>query len=65
MNVPAAQCLVLEDSVAGVTAAVAAKMNCIGFTGGSHCQAGHAKRLKTAGAYQVIDRLEKLLDFVQ
>ena len=33
MNVPAAQCLVLEASVAGVTAAVFAKMKCIALTG--------------------------------
>jgi len=55
---------VLEGSVAGVTAAKAAGMQCVGFTGGSHCQAGHADRLRDAGAFQVIARLEQLLDIV-
>ncbi len=64
MGVQAARCLVLEDSVAGVTAAKAAGMKCIGFTGGSHCQAGHAERLNNAGAFRVIERLEQLLDIV-
>lgn len=64
MTVPAVRCLVLEDSVAGVTAANAAGMKCVGFTGGSHCQAGHADRLRDAGAFQVIARLEQLLDIV-
>ena len=42
-------CLVIEDSVAGVQAAVAAGMRVIGFTGGSHCRPDHADRLRAAG----------------
>ncbi|MDO5620264.1 MAG: HAD family hydrolase [Paracoccus sp. (in: a-proteobacteria)] len=34
-----ADCIVVEDSLAGVTAAKAAGMRVIGFTGGSHAQA--------------------------
>jgi HAD superfamily hydrolase (TIGR01509 family) len=64
MDVPAARCLVLEDSVTGITATGAAGMQCVGFTGGSHCQAGHAGRLCDAGAYLVIERLEQMLDIV-
>lgn len=64
MDVPAERCLVLEDSVAGVTAAKAAGMQCVGFTGGSHCQAGHADRLRDAGVFLVIERLEQMLDIV-
>jgi HAD superfamily hydrolase (TIGR01509 family) len=44
------RCLVLEDSVAGVTAAAAAGMFCIGFVGGSHVREGHADALLRAGA---------------
>jgi len=55
-------CLVIEDSVAGVTAARAAGMACIGFSGGSHCMDGHAEKLKNAGAFTVIDGLTELLE---
>ncbi len=54
MNTPPARCVVVEDSVPGVTAARAAKMTVIGFTGGSHCRPGDADRLRAAGAAIVI-----------
>ncbi|MDG4718022.1 MULTISPECIES: HAD-IA family hydrolase [Thalassospira] len=50
--------IVIEDSVAGVTAAVAAGMKCIGFVGGGHYDGQHseaANRLYDAGADIVID----------
>ncbi len=50
MQVPAGSCIVVEDSVPGVQAAAAAGMQAIGFTGGAHCRAGHAERLRAAGA---------------
>ena len=50
MGVAAADCMVIEDSVPGVQAAVAAGMRVVGFTGGSHCRPGHAERLRAAGA---------------
>ncbi len=60
MNTPPARCVVVEDSVPGVTAARAAKMTVIGFTGGSHCRPGDADRLRTAGAAIVIDDMRTL-----
>jgi HAD superfamily hydrolase (TIGR01509 family) len=55
-------CLVVEDSVAGVTAATAAGMRVVGFTGGSHCGPGHSACLRQAGAFTTIAALEKLPD---
>ncbi len=48
-----ARCLVLEDSVNGVKAGVAAGMTVWGFTGGGHCFDGHGERLIDAGAERV------------
>jgi HAD superfamily hydrolase (TIGR01509 family) len=53
MQVPPSECLVIEDSVPGVQAAVAAGMHAIGFTGGAHCRPGHAERLRAAGAVAI------------
>ena len=60
MHVPPAACLVVEDSVAGVTAATAAGMRVLGFTGGAHCNGGTAARLASAGAMAVFDRMALL-----
>ena len=47
------KCVVLEDSVNGVTAARAAGMTAWGFTGGGHADAGLGDRLRAAGAQDV------------
>jgi len=65
MGVAPARCVVIEDSVAGVTAAKSAGMTCIGFTGGSHCAEGHAARLLEAGAAAVIERLSDVADYIE
>jgi HAD superfamily hydrolase (TIGR01509 family) len=49
--------IVVEDSVTGVTGAVAAGMRVIGFTGASHSWPGHADALTEAGAITVVHRL--------
>ena len=38
MQATPARCLVIEDSLAGIAAAVAAGMTVLGFHGGSHCR---------------------------
>ncbi|MDA4847837.1 HAD hydrolase-like protein [Hoeflea poritis] len=58
------RCIVIEDSTAGVEAAVAAGMQPIGFVGGAHCDDNHTERLQHAGAPIVIDRFEDLLKTV-
>lgn len=60
MGVAPSRCLVVEDSISGITAARAAGMTAIGFTGGSHCQAGDAGKLREAGAASVIDDMRSL-----
>ncbi|NEJ95469.1 MULTISPECIES: HAD family hydrolase [Rhizobium] len=60
MNTPAGSCLVIEDSVAGTQAAVAAGMMVIGFVGGSHCLAGHGDKLMEAGATKLFSRMTAL-----
>lgn len=50
MGTPPQRCVVVEDSLAGVQAGVAAGIPVIGFTGGGHCGPGHAARLLQAGA---------------
>jgi len=53
MGAAPARCLAIEDSVAGITAARAAGMTVLGFTGGSHCLDGHGDKLLAAGACDV------------
>ncbi|WGS20670.1 MULTISPECIES: HAD family hydrolase [unclassified Bradyrhizobium] len=43
------RCVVIEDSVHGVTGARAAGMTVLGFHGGSHCTAEHEDMLRKAG----------------
>lgn len=59
-GVPPSQCLVLEDSVTGVTAAAAAGMTVLGFIGGGHIAAGQEARLKAAGASYVFSEMASL-----
>ena len=60
MGAAAERCLVVEDSLPGIAAAVAANMTAIGFVGGGHCGPGHGSRLAAAGAALVIERMADL-----
>lgn len=57
-------CLVVEDSVSGVTAAHGAGMTVIGFTGASHVSPGKAGRLCEAGAWRVLDHMRGLAGLI-
>ena len=54
------RCVVIEDSVPGVTGARAAGMTVLGFHGGSHCRDGHAAMLRAAGAHGTFDDMRQL-----
>lgn len=56
-----AHCLVVEDSVTGATAALAAGCRVIGFTGVAHDPAAKARELKELGVSHVIHDMGELL----
>ena len=58
------RCVVIEDSVPGVTGARAAGMTVLGFHGGSHCPPGHEALLRKAGAAVTFTDMRELPDLV-
>ncbi|MGY3132877.1 beta-phosphoglucomutase-like phosphatase (HAD superfamily) [Bradyrhizobium sp. USDA 4501] len=64
MGATPARCVVIEDSVAGVTGARAAGMTVLGFYGGSHCTAEHEGMLRQAGAAVTFADMRKLPDLI-
>lgn len=60
MKIDPAECIVVEDSVAGIAAAAAAGMRPIGFVGGNEAPGRLARNLTTAGARVVIADMRAL-----
>jgi HAD superfamily hydrolase (TIGR01509 family) len=60
LGIEPANCIVIEDSVGGVTAARAAGSVAIGLTAASHIQPGHEARLREAGANHVVASFAEL-----
>jgi HAD superfamily hydrolase (TIGR01509 family) len=54
------RCVVIEDSVPGVTGARAAGMTVLGFFGGSHCTSEHEAMLRAAGAERTFADMREL-----
>jgi len=65
LRVAPAHCLVVEDSVTGVTVARAAGMAVLGFIGGGHATEGQIDALRRAGASVVFDDMTKLPGLVE
>ncbi len=59
------RCLVIEDSMPGVTGARTAGMTVLGFHGGSHCRPGYADRLHAAGASRTFDDMRQLPGLIE
>jgi HAD superfamily hydrolase (TIGR01509 family) len=64
MNASPGRCIVIEDSVPGVTGARSAGMTVLGFHGGSHCTPGHGQMLRQAGADLTFDDMRQLPDLI-
>jgi len=64
MNVSPARCVVIEDSVPGVTGAVAAGMTVLGFHGGAHCRPDTARALSAAGAHATFGDMRQLTHLI-
>nr|WP_249798633.1 MULTISPECIES: HAD family phosphatase [Caballeronia] len=65
MRIDPLRCLVVEDSVTGVTAARAAGMAVLGFIGGGHATEGQIGALEKAGAQAVFDDMTRLPALVE
>lgn len=60
LGVAPRECIVIEDSVGGITAARTAGATSIGFTAAGHVQPGHDARLRDAGADHVVASFAEL-----
>ena len=56
--------LIIEDSIVGVTGAVASGAHVVGLAVGLHCRDGHAARLEAAGARQVVHSFDEIAAIV-
>ena len=59
-NVLPSQCLVIEDSVVGATAALSAGMTVWGFTGARHQTTESKQRLKDLGVHRILSHMSDL-----
>ncbi len=60
LRIDIARTVILEDSLIGVTGAVASGGHVIGLTAGSHCLPGHADKLRALGVREVACSFEEV-----
>lgn len=64
LGIDIARTVILEDSVVGVTGAVASGAHVIGLTAGSHCLPGHAAKLRALGVQDVACSFDEVRSLV-
>jgi HAD superfamily hydrolase (TIGR01509 family) len=65
LGVDPSRCLVVEDSIAGLTAARAAGMKTIAFIGASHIPSGYAQVLHETGITRIMAHMDELPGLVE
>jgi HAD superfamily hydrolase (TIGR01509 family) len=56
--------VILEDSVVGVTGAVASGAHVIGLCAGSHCLPGHADKLRALGVHDIATSFDEVMRLI-
>ncbi|PWJ40155.1 HAD family hydrolase [Sediminitomix flava] len=57
--------IVVEDSISGAKAALAAGLTVIGFVGARHIQKGHDEKLRALGVKYIIDKMKDLPPLIE
>jgi HAD superfamily hydrolase (TIGR01509 family) len=65
MNTSPKECIVIEDSLAGIEGALAAKMTVFAFGGGQHITAKMKYKLQKSGAHQYFERMQDFQDILK
>ncbi len=65
LRVAPQDCIVIEDSLAGIRAAKAAKMRVLGYVGGSHCSPEYADRVQGEGVEKVFRSHHEIKDYLR